>query len=108
MSKIKAKELPFKETDLLKLFADIEAGTVKIRPAIIVDPAYYGTMFYYTPSGWKIAIFIDYGYWQYIEAISGNGQTINREQIKQFYPQIARYKPSRQIVQKIYKVDNVR
>lgn len=64
---------------LIQLFKDIESGAVSIRRLNSGAPVHVD---YETDNGWKLRVFNDCGYWDYLERAEDHlGQVLNFDEI---------------------------
>lgn len=90
------KKLPNKPSQetLLSLFKSIESGEVVLTldriasaDALTVENGIY----HYTAEKWKIGVFVDSGWFDYVDYVQYGGKRVTQGELRRFYPKVDRY-----------------
>ncbi len=91
-------KLPHNKPDekvLLALFKDIESKEVTItldRIASAEALTYENGIYHYdTSNKWKIGVYVDCGWFDYIDYVQHGGKKVTNEELDKFYPKVNNY-----------------
>ncbi len=83
------------EKTLLDLFKDIESGKVAItldRVASAEALTYECGVYHYdTSNKWKIGVYVDCGWFDYVDYVQHGGKKVNTNGLESFYPKVDEY-----------------
>jgi hypothetical protein len=85
---------------VLDLLHMIEVGAITLRAVgETAEEVYAGNVTYRTvPDGWTLVVFNDCNSWDYLDSVTApDGRTLDFDQMMETMPELASYRPSKQV-----------
>jgi len=99
------------ENDLMKLLQNIEKGKISItldeKTSAHAQESENGIYFFDTSTKWRIGVFVDCGWVDYVDSISHGGTKIDYRQLQEYYPEVEEFSQkyrTRELSEKVWGI----